>query len=105
MNGIYETVCLVLFFPVVVWIGAGGETSGLSAKVCKFLGDISFPLYIIHYPVMYYFYAWMIENKKYTLEETWLESTAVCVLCVAMAYAFLKLYDEPIRKWLAKKFV
>jgi peptidoglycan/LPS O-acetylase OafA/YrhL len=105
LNGIYETVCLVLLFPVVVWIGAGGDTNGLSAKVCKFFGDISFPLYIIHYPVMYYFYAWMIDNKKYTLEETWLESTAVCLLCVLMAYAFLKLYDEPIRKWLAKKFV
>ena len=34
------------------------------------LGDISYPVYVVHYPLMYlHFYAWLIENKLYTLGE------------------------------------
>ena len=35
-------------------IGAGSQIKGeKSAKVCTFLGEISYPLYITHYPLMY----------------------------------------------------
>ena len=29
-------------------MGAGSVTTGRTAKACKFLGDISYPLYITH---------------------------------------------------------
>jgi peptidoglycan/LPS O-acetylase OafA/YrhL len=52
---------------------------------------------------MYLFYAWLIENKLYTLGETWPVVMGVCLLNVLLAYAALKLYDEPVRKWLTAK--
>jgi peptidoglycan/LPS O-acetylase OafA/YrhL len=53
---------------------------------------------------MYLFYAWLIENKVYTLAETW--PTVILVICtsITLAYATLKLYDEPVRRFLLKKF-
>lgn len=54
---------------------------------------------------MYLFYAWLIENKLYTLEETWPVVIGVMLFNIIMAYACLKLYDEPARKWLANKFI
>ena len=106
MNGIYEAFCVIVVFPFLVWLGASGTTTDKqSTKICKFLGDISYPVYVVHYPLMYLFYAWLIENKLYTLGETWYVAVGVFVLSVILACLCLKLYDEPVRKWLTKKFL
>lgn len=99
VNGIYELACIIFVFPFIVWFGAAGNiTCKFSTKICKFLGDISYPLYIVHYPVMYLFYSWLIDNKLYSLGETWQVVLLVMATNIALAYACLKLYDEPIRK-------
>ena len=104
VNGIYELACIIFVFPILVWLGASGTTTTtFSTKLCNFLGDISYPLYIVHYPVMYVFYAWLIKNELYTLGETWQMVVLVMAISIALAYACLKLYDEPVRKWLSKK--
>ena len=104
VNGIFEMCCIMLIFPSLVWLGASGVTSDkASTGVCKFLGDISYPLYIVHYPVMYLFYAWLIKNQLYTLGETWQVVACVYATNVLLAFAALKLYDEPVRKWLTGK--
>lgn len=103
INGIYEMCCIIIAFPIIVWLAASGETTdNVSSATCKFLGDISYPLYITHYPVMYLFYAWLIENKLYTLGETWHVVICVILFNILLAYLCLKLYDEPVRKFLAK---
>lgn len=106
VNGLYESFCIIIVFPVLIWLGASGTTTDAkSTKICKFLGDISFPLYIVHYPFMYLFYAWLIDKQLFTLAETWPMVAAVYTLNVVVAYLCLKLYDEPVRKWLSKKFI
>ena len=106
INGLYEFACILLVFPAIVWLTASGEATGkVSSTFCKFLGDISYPLYIVHYPVMYLFYAWLIKNKLYTLGETWPVVIMVFAINIALAYACLKLYDEPVRRWLTKRFI
>ena len=106
INGLYEFACILFIFPAIVWLTASGTTTGkVSSAFCKFLGDISYPLYIVHYPVMYLFYAWLIENKHYTLGETWPVVIMVFAINIALAYACLKLYDEPVRRWLTKRFI
>ena len=103
VNGIYELACIMLVFPFIVWFGAAGTTTNaFSTKVCKFLGDISYPLYIVHYPVMYLFYSWLIKNQYYTLGETWPMVILVMTVNIVLAYACLKLYDEPIRRKLTR---
>lgn len=105
LNGLYEAFCIVCVFPLLIWMAASGVTTDkFSTGICKFLGDISYPVYIVHYPLMYLFYAWLIDNKYYTLGETWPIAIAVCVASVVLAYACLKFYDEPVRKWLTKRF-
>ena len=104
VNGIFEMCCIMFVFPILVWLGASGVTSDkVSTDVCKFLGDISYPLYIVHYPVMYLFYAWLIKSRLYTLGETWQVVACVYATNVLLAFAALKLYDEPVRRWLTRK--
>lgn len=105
-NGLFEFITIAAIFPVVLLLGASGTTTDkITAKISKFLGEISFPLYMVHYPVMYLFYAWLIDKKLYTLGETWQVALLVIAGSVMLAYLCLKLYDEPVRKWLGKKFI
>lgn len=104
-NGIYEAFCIIIAFPILLWIGASGTTTDKkSTQICKFLGDISYPIYVIHYPFMYLFYAWLIKNQLFTLGETWQVALCVYAWNILFAYLCLKLYDEPVRKYLAKRF-
>lgn len=106
LNSLFELLATAIVFPVIVWLAASGATTDtVSTRLCKFLGDISYPLYIVHYPVMYLFYAWLIENKLYTLGETWPVVIMVLAINISLAYACLKLYDEPVRRWLTKRWV
>lgn len=103
LNGIFEAACIICIFPIIVWTGASGTTTdNTSRRICRFLGDISFPLYIVHYPLMYAFYMWLIKTELYTFSETWpiAISTMACSICIA--WLSLRFYDEPIRKWLKK---
>ena len=105
-NGILEAVCVTLIFPILVRLGASGSTADhKSTAICNFLGRISYPLYMIHYPIMYLFYAWLIENKAPAFAETWQAALGVYVTCIILALLCMKLYDEPIRRYLAKKFL
>jgi peptidoglycan/LPS O-acetylase OafA/YrhL len=104
MNGIYEAVCVMIVFPLIVSIGAGGTLHTLkSAKICKFLGDISYPLYITHYPLIYLYTAWVFNNKLPIGFESMLAGFLLVLVSIAVAYASLKLYDEPVREWLKRK--
>ena len=104
LNSLYEVICIAIVFPFIVWLGACGQDEyHYTKKLNKLLGDISYPLYIVHYPIMYIFYKWLIEKKLYTFSETWIESSIVVTSSILLAFAFLKFYDEPVRKYLSKR--
>ena len=103
LNSLYEVICIAVIFPFLVWLGACGISNKKTAKASRLIGDISYPLYIVHYPIMYIFYAWLIEKKYYTLQDCWPTVLLVVVSSIALAFLCLKLYDEPIRKWLSRK--
>ena len=102
-DGYYALVVVVLF-PLIVWTGASGTVTGRSARVCEFLGDISYPIYITHYPLVYTYTAW-VRNHGLTLGEAWPAAAGTGVVCVLLAYAALKWYDEPVRRWLRREFM
>lgn len=105
MNGIYDAVCIILIFPLLVWLGASGKTTDkITYAICKFFGDISYPVYIIHYPFMYLFYAWLW-REKLTFSETWPVALLLFFGNILLAYLCLKVYDEPVRKWLSRHFL
>ncbi|MCM1067682.1 MAG: acyltransferase [Muribaculaceae bacterium] len=104
LNGVYDAVCTLVVFPLIVYIGASGRTTDPhSARTCEFLGAISYPLYIIHYPFMYLFY-WWVWSGNIPFAHAWPMAAAVAVVSIALAWLFLKYYDEPVRRYLSRKF-
>lgn len=104
-NGLYDSFCIIILFPLIVAMGAGSDIKGkYSVPVCKFLGNISYPLYITHYPIVY-IYTGYVADHHLSWHQTWPWLIAIVPFCVLMAYACLKLYDEPVRNWLKNKFL
>ena len=105
MNGLYEACCILFLFPVIVSMGAGGKVTGKhSTAICKFLGDISYPIYITHYPLVYVYTAWVC-NTGASIADGVPYMILVFVGAVALAYASLKCYDMPVRRWLTDRFL
>ena len=103
LNSLYEFVCIACIFPALVWLGACGTANGVARRANNFLGELSYPLYIVHYPLMYIFYAWLIKNDIYTLAACWPIALLVLASSITSAYLCLKFYDEPVRRWLSKR--
>ena len=103
MNGLYESIAIIFIFPLIVFLGASGEVIGkYSSRICKFLGDISYPIYITHYPLIYIYTAW-VYNHKVPMQKGYPIGILFLISAIVIAYACLKLYDEPVRLWLKKK--
>ena len=75
-----------------------------SIKACKFLGDISYPVYITHYPLIYTYVAW-VTNNKVPIEKGLFMGLVLFVTSITIAYTCLKIYDEPVRNLLQKRFL
>ena len=105
VNGLYESFAILVLFPIIVTMGAGDTVTGkLSTKLCKFFGDISYPLYITHYPLIYIYTAWVTKDKVPAAQGA-IWGALLLLTAVTVAYACLKLYDEPVRAWLGRHFL
>lgn len=105
INGLYDTICITIAFPLLVYLGASGQTTDrATTRICKFLGEISYPLYMVHYPFIYLYYAW-VKNESLSFVESLPGALAVVVGSVILAYLCLKLYDIPVRKYLTNRFL
>ena len=104
-NGLYETICTIIVFPLLVYLGASEQNiSKQLTSLCKFLGNISYPLYMVHYPFIYLYYAW-VKNNNLTFSESIWGAAGVVVGSFVLAYLCLKLYDIPLRRYLTKRFL
>lgn len=105
-DGIFNLACTLVLFPLTVAMGAGSKLQGRkSSAICLFLGRISYPLYLVHYPLVYLFFAWIDTHHDAPVSVLAFTSVSVVVLDILLAYAAMKLYDNPVRKWLKSKFM
>ena len=92
-DGIYQAVCILLVFPLIVMAGSGSVTTDKkSAAVCKWLGDLSYPLYITHYPLMYMQMGWVAEHPD---APVWIHiavNLGVVFMSIILAWGVLKIY-------------
>ena len=109
-NGLYDALCVVFVFPLLVWTGASElTTDATTTRVSTFLGNLSYPLYTVHYPLMYLFYAHigfhgdLVPISK--LADVWHVAIALPVACIVLGWLFFRYYDLPLRRLLSKIYI
>jgi len=102
VNGLYECFVIIFLLPTIVLTGAGSQpVTSFGDKACNFLGELSYPLYLVHYPIHYVFYGWLSDNKPaWSLKAP--VAVGVYVSCLVLGYVVMRFVDAPIRKRLAR---
>lgn len=97
-----DPLLVVLYLPLIVALGAGARLTDRWEKGCTFLGEISYPLYMIHYPFMWLFLSYM-EAMKPSFNTLMVMVPLFTVLLIGLAYLVLQYIDKPLRSFLLKR--
>jgi peptidoglycan/LPS O-acetylase OafA/YrhL len=99
---IYESSVVVFLFPLLIAAGANDSPPPRLHNVYLLFGRLSFPVYILSYPLIkpFSFFA-----RYHGAEGLYLWGIVIIEVLTAIAISFviLKLYDEPVRAWLSRK--
>ena len=101
-NWLSEPLVVLVYFPLLISLGAGaGLTTGLK-KICIFLGKISYPLYMTHYALLWIFGNYYTSHKPGTMLLALIIIAGV-MLTVGASWLVMIFYDIPVRKYLSDK--
>ena len=105
-DGLYQAISIIFVFPLVMLLGAGSRTTdAFSTKVCKTLGELSYPLYMVHFPFVHMQKAWICHHPDAQLWQHVMMNAGVVVISVILAWCVYKTYDVPVRKWLTEHWL
>ena len=86
-----------LIFPAVVFLGAGCELDIRWEPLCSFLGDLSYPLYAIHYPAL--FVLVVLEHLKRPALSA-IAGPLFVVILIPVSWWIGRHVDLPVRRYL-----
>jgi len=96
-----EAVVIVVGFPLLVALGAGASVTPRIERLCRFSGDISYPLYMTHYSVIW-IWGDFADKRHLASKGLWPAVALGTVIMLAFAWGVLELYDQPLRKYLGR---
>ena len=99
---IREAAVILLYFPLLVMLGAGATIGERSKRLCKLAGEISYPLYMTHYAFIYAFGNYYDREHPDAMQLTVVVVGGVIAM-LAFAYVVMKCYDLPVRRYLSVK--
>jgi len=91
----YDVFCVVLIFPVLLGLGSRAVESRKLSKFWLICGALSYPVYVVQEPVL--------RGVFRIAGAGGLQACFAMAMAVAVAYALLRWYDEPLRAALAAR--
>ena len=103
-NWLTEPLIVLIYFPVLVALGAGATLKPKLEPLCKLSGEISYPLYMTHYPFIWIFLTYVVTVKP---DMSLLKITVpiFLLLLIVFAYLVMRFVDVPIRNYLKNKWL
>ena len=103
-NWITEPIIVLIYFPLLVALGAGTTLTSSFEKLCKLSGEISYPLYMTHYPFLWIFLTYVTTTKP-DMSLLKLIIPVSVILLVVFAYLVMVFLDIPLRNYLKNKWL
>lgn len=104
LNGLYQALCVLLLFPAIIVAGRHSGGRPLVTRLCRAAGQLSYPLYITHYPFVYLYMNWIASGGT-TTWATASVATALYAFTIAFALAAYRWWDLPLRLALQRRRV
>jgi peptidoglycan/LPS O-acetylase OafA/YrhL len=101
-NLLTESLIVLIYFPLIIAIGAGTEPAREVRKICILSGKLSYPLYMTHYWVIWIFGDYFNRHRPEGFH-LFLIVLAVFSFQLLLAYVVMVLYDIPVRRALSRR--
>jgi len=101
-NLLWESLVVLLYFPLVIGLGVGTVPTPRIRKLCVFSGKISYPLYMTHYWLIWIF-ADYLKSHQPTGIRLFAIVLGVLALQIIQAYGVMVLFDIPVRRALSRR--
>jgi peptidoglycan/LPS O-acetylase OafA/YrhL len=98
LRPVFDAIFIFVGVPCLVWVGSRHEPKSAVLPIAVILGEISYPIYAVHYPIC----AWLADYARAGLARPTVTITFGAILLLLVSYASDKLYDKPLRKIFAK---
>ncbi len=97
LSAIYDPLVILGIYPLLILAGAAHEPR--LPPLARVLGNLSYPLYVLHYPVTRVMVLMFPEQRRDA--DLWF-GVVVVALSIAVSLAAWRFYDEPVRRRLRK---
>ena len=105
-DGLFQAIAILVIFPLIVLTGAGSQTTDKrSTAICKWLGEISYPIYITHYPLIYMQMEFAAKHPNAAPWQHVAVAASVFFMAILIARCVFKAYDLPVRAWLTEHWL
>ena len=105
-DGLFQAIAILVVFPLIVLTGAGSQTTDKrSTAICKWLGEISYPIYITHYPLIYMQMDFAAKHPNAAPWQHVAVAAGVFFMAILIARCVFKAYDLPVRAWLTEHWL
>lgn len=102
LNFIIDPLLVIFFFPLLISLGISAKLNAQTSRICKASGELSYPLYMVHYPFIWLFMSY-VESAQPSMKEMTIVIVIGVVALIGLAQLTAILLDAPIRKYLMKK--
>ena len=102
---IYQLVIMTLAIPSFVFFGADIRLGRVGCLVCAALGDLSYPLYIVHLPLLTPLFGSHVArwtHGSWALQH--LLAPAYIFVLATIAWALRAYFDAPAGRWLTRRY-
>jgi peptidoglycan/LPS O-acetylase OafA/YrhL len=98
---VYQLALMFFGFPMIILASLRADPQGRWGGATKWLGDISYPLYALHYPILL-----LVGGVAKLAHVPDIITLAVgTIVSVMAAWIAFKFYDEPVRRWLSNRLI
>ena len=95
----FELAAVVFAFPSLLAFGLLAEPPRQLRKMLSFLGDISYPIYAIHWPLLPLIVPLILKLKL----GFWPSAGVYLLVTILLGYAAFRFVDAPVSLWLRRK--
>lgn len=99
-NLLWDLVSIFILLPLLAYFGSG--PSQVKTSGGTFLGDLSYPLYVLHFPILL-----ITSGIKQTMNQNGHSPVLVVIalsITAVLSWVMLKQFDEPVRKAWSKRW-
>ncbi len=101
----FSAVAAALLFPALVYFGARCRVPTQCVATCAALGDLSYPLYLIHAPLLALFtLSWVSQTVARHPASRLYFVPSLILIASGLSLLMLRYYDKPVRSFLTARY-